>query len=153
MKLELKHLSPYLPYKLKVLDTIIGKEKVMNLGQGASTNWVGIKTILNYSDNCEGNNFVYKPILRPLSDLTKEIEHNDEKFIPIDVLNKEVSVGVKVFSHGTYITMSTSMNGFNLFSTYKQMEKLFEWHFDVFGLIEKVLAIDINSIENETKLL
>ena len=25
-------------------------------------------------------------------------------------------------------------------------EKLFEWHFDVFGLIEKWLAIDINTL-------
>jgi hypothetical protein len=28
-------------------------------------------------------------------------------------------------------------------------EKLAEWHFDVFGLIEKNLAIDINTLENE----
>ena len=27
-------------------------------------------------------------------------------------------------------------------------QKLFEWHFDVFGLIEAGLAIDINTLNN-----
>lgn len=31
--------------------------------------------------------------------------------------------------------------------TYSDMEKLFENHFDVFGLIEKGLAIDLNTIK------
>ena len=28
-----------------------------------------------------------------------------------------------------------------------QWQKLFEWHFDVFGLIDAGLAIDINTLE------
>ena len=31
-------------------------------------------------------------------------------------------------------------------TNYETIEKLFEWHFDVFGLIEKGLAIDINTL-------
>lgn len=34
------------------------------------------------------NNFC-KPILHPLSDLTKEIEHDGEKFVPMDSIKKE----------------------------------------------------------------
>ena len=34
---------------------------------------------------------------------------------------------------------------------YAAMEILFEWHFDVFGLIDKGLAIDINSLNYESK--
>lgn len=32
--------------------------------------------------------------------------------------------------------------------SYLLMQKLIEWHFDVFGLIEKGLAIDINTLKN-----
>lgn len=76
-------------------------------------------------------------ILRPLSDLTKEIEHNGEKFVPhtklggrpnltdydIDYLSKKINV-----------------------MSYGLITQLIEWHFDVFGLIEKGEAIDINTI-------
>ena len=31
-------------------------------------------------------------------------------------------------------------------------EKLFEWHFDIFGLIEKGLAIDINTLSDVNNL-
>ena len=31
---------------------------------------------------------------------------------------------------------------------YQEMCKLLEWHFDIFGLIEKGLAIDINTLND-----
>lgn len=70
-QLTLKDLCGYLPFKLKVLDTVIKKQKVMNLGQGTSSHWVGIKTILNYQN---AGKHIYKPIFRNLAtDLTREI--------------------------------------------------------------------------------
>ncbi|MGE5944104.1 MAG: hypothetical protein ACM31G_07175 [Flavobacteriales bacterium] len=101
MELELKHLAPYLPYKLNILDVITNKRKVMNLGQGASTNWVGIKTVLNYY---ESDNFIYRPILKPLPE--------------------------KDFTSRDY--------------TWNEWEFFLKNHYDIFGLIEKGFAININ---------
>lgn len=76
MELQLKHLAPYLPYQLKVelLNFPIGKNiRTLELDCGhdfhfyLQKNWV-------------------RPHLHPLSDLTKEIEVNGEKFVPLLVL-------------------------------------------------------------------
>jgi hypothetical protein len=34
---------------------------------------------------------------------------------------------------------------------HQDVQKLFEWHFDVFGLISKGLAIDINTLKNQNQ--
>lgn len=132
MKLELKHLAPYLPYGLK------GKRDGYNKGilmQG-----------LDYSENVL-TNFGYidikyfNPILRPLSDLTKEIAlENGKKIIVIntffresrDLLEKELRI--------------TNGNLIIDFLSWVIIQKLLEFHFDVFGLIKNGLAIDINTL-------
>lgn len=63
-----------------------------------------------------------KPILRPLSDLT-----NKESNLLLDKDILAVTYDIKLIRYGDVL-------------------KLLEWHFDVFGLIEKGLAIDINTI-------
>jgi len=60
-KLELKHLAPYLPYRLKVRDEQ-GYEWEMGLVTG--NHKLTIKLTIN-------KNHPLKPILRPLSDLTE----------------------------------------------------------------------------------
>ncbi len=88
-----------------------------------------------------------KPILRNLSDLTKEIEHNGEKFTPCNKLAdivtndwdiEDMECDVQIIKD--YFTMHPTD------WPYWLIQKLFEWHFDVFGLIEKQLAVDINTI-------
>ena len=77
-------------------------------------------------------NGYYKPILRPLSQLTQEIEHNGESFIPMDVL-------YELFRKTDLFYFDKT----NLFrNPYEIIEKLIEWHFDVFGLINDGLAIE-----------
>lgn len=67
MKLELKHLAAYLPYELKMYyETLLGVKR----------HW-----ILRCGTISEAIVYQNKPILRPLSDLTKEIEVNGEKFV------------------------------------------------------------------------
>jgi len=61
MKLELNHISPYLPYKLRIMNR--GEDKVMNGATGWSNHWIGIITVIRYSKNSY-------PIFRPLSDIT-----------------------------------------------------------------------------------
>lgn len=81
IKLEPRHLVGYLPYELNVIDEEIG-EKFQVAGINISNN-----VIVN-QDNIDGSIEEYginllKPTLHPFSYLTKEIEHNGEKFIPL----------------------------------------------------------------------
>jgi hypothetical protein len=77
-----------------------------------------------------------KPILRPMSDLTKEITHKGEKFVPLLALDK--------------------LNCFPISDTDKALryyDKLNEWMFDYRGLISAGLAIDVNTLpENPYEL-
>ncbi len=122
-KLELKHLAPYLPYGLKMYyDVLMGHT------------WVLDKTNLNAITDKD------KPILRPLSDLTKNIESN--KFLNSFSSN----IVHKVFKLVEY--ENSNLYEYILKKTpYGIIGKLFEHHFDVFGLIEKGLAIDINTLK------
>lgn len=86
MKLELKHWLSYLPYKVKFYDEraeIIWRLLSFDLYGGDITFYRRFsvdKTSINYLN--EDFSFI-KPILRPLSDLTKEITHNGETFVPL----------------------------------------------------------------------
>lgn len=142
-KLELKHLAPYLPYKLRL---IYGdKNIVMNTGQGSSGHWCGIKAVI----------IRYKapihpiPILHHLSDLTKEIEVDGKKFTPINYLYSMNSSKLNWDDKYQVERVSKVLlkDAISNQLPYRFMIKLFEWHFDVFGLLEKDLAIDINSIK------
>ena len=104
MELEIKHLSPYLPYDLQCIG-------------------YGRKLRLNGQMLGAVDRLIVKPILRPLSDLTEEYSnacnysHKDFKW---EIINKNISVLV--------------------------WDSLLKNHFDVFGLIDAGLAIDINTI-------
>ncbi len=170
MKLEIKHLAPYLPYGLKVQYEGIVNTKELSMYnrerkiaeynnllnefdkerptkiKGLKIGYIKITEIyLNHVKFRIGNKGLqthyntsgFKPILRPLSDLTTEIEHNGEKFVPFDKLDQHHNFSVMHFSD--IITDPTRY-------PYTIVEKLFEWHFDVFGLIENNLAIDIKTI-------
>lgn len=116
MKLELKHLAHYLPYKVKIyVDTEYGKTREP---------WeLGMHTIdiaIMYDSN--------KMILHPLSDLSKS-EYDD-------------------FKHKYSLREIEDYSNLNANSWGLECGlRLFEMHFDVFGLIEKGLAIDINTLK------
>jgi hypothetical protein len=76
-----------------------------------------------------------------LSDLTKEIEHNGEKFVPIEFLSQYPSLKLE-----DECKSIMSDNRWLNHCSYFLVSYLFEWHFDVFGLIEDGLAIDLNTI-------
>ncbi len=140
MKLELKHIAPYLPFGLKILH--FDNQRKMNAGNGSSTHWIGITaTLQRQGENC-------KPILRPLSDLTKEIEVGGERFIPIDKIDYEFGM-LYYFASGNKGLLikrrNTNIYAYSM-DYFLIQQKLFEWHFDVFGLIEQGLAIDINTL-------
>jgi len=130
---ELKHLAGYLPYGLKTL-----------------TGWNNIEEIIGFKDETYfikgGNVYAYgdiqdcKPILRPLSDLTKDIEVDGDKFEPIVELKSQCG-----------IIIARELDNLVKYKNYGDMpfwviQKLYEWHFDIHNLIENGLAIDINTL-------
>ena len=135
-KLTIEHLAPYLPYKLCIVDN--SRKKTMNASQGSSGNWISIKKVIDWQ--C-------KPILRNLFDLTKEIEMNGEKFISLDELKKVDGEYFINFEAGEiYFEDECGLSVYEVTRCNKLINKLFEWHFDIFGLINDGLAIDINTL-------
>lgn len=136
-KLTLEHLAVYLPYGLdtiyKLSDVIIypGQDDELRHKVLTSDN---IDFVLKYC----------KPLLHPLLKLTQEIEHDGERFFPSNEFFLIFGAGVNAasvinwkinFIDNILYTPYTSLS-------YDMVKKLFEWHFDVFGLIEKGLAIE-----------
>lgn len=157
-KLELKHLAPYLPYKLKVNEIskghftcdgdLVGELELTPLN---IQRFIGKKPYRVISQ---------KPILRPLSELTEENWKNEVLGYYADL-----DIDISIYNSG-----NDNKNDFGLSITYKLMGEVFtdllinrgrtketpyhffnwliENHFDVFGLIEKGLAIDINTLNS-----
>ena len=85
-----------------------------------------------------------KPILRPLSDLTKPIEHNGEKFVPIERIAYSYGYEIQIFRNK--LLKPIMCEQFNI------VLQLIKWHFDIALLIEKGEAIDVNTLtENPYK--
>ena len=132
MKLELKHLAGYLPYGLKVINIEMhengfkSKHSIKKLVLIPSNLEIGLKDVDGIKE---------KPILCPLSDLTKEIEVNGDKFVPID----------KIAIYGDENNYLIEQIKFGLVEVII-WQMLLEWHFDIYGLIEKGLAIDKNTL-------
>ena len=86
----------------------------------------------------------YKPILHPLSDLTKPIEHKGEKFVPIKEIQKRND-----FIHlmnGGFVIGFQSIYELDELPTWVT-KLLIEWHFDIADLLSKGEAINVNTLE------
>lgn len=151
-KLELKHLAPYLPYNLTCLLTEFNDDCFVI---GASEDYV-------YTDSSFDELYYteIKPILRPLSDLTREIEIDGCKFIPNNLLNERFRHSSKDLTPYQYAHYNLELEvqtenysqTLDLYDGYLIVNQLFEWHFDIFSLIDKGLAIsysDVQSTSNE----
>ncbi|WP_262246969.1 hypothetical protein [Parapedobacter soli] len=108
-KLTIEHLAPYLPYGLEMTSH----------GRMYHLNGFIIESAICVQD---------KPILRPLSQLTQEIECNGQKFVP--------SKALSMWNLEEITVQDIPHIPVNLY------ELLLKWHFDVFGLIEAGLAIE-----------
>ena len=180
MKLEIKHLTSYLPYELKgfCTDDLQGVE-IMNGLQKISDSCIEV-----ISDKEPMDLVYFKPILFPLSSLTKEITINGESFVPVKNLFELHHCGMRLeerlkcfsfnknkieyddfncaITDGVYMFGYSNYGGFQAIDTdeYKnytvinQLEllmKLFEWKFDVFELIEACLAEPVTEDFNPYK--
>lgn len=132
MKLELKHITPYLPYGLEVLRQD-GRTKF---------NVAGVENDLLIVSEKDGNKYCnlkgVKPILRPLSSMTKE---------EFAELRSKLDDGVllKLTPNGDiYIKCNDEIY---LYEVNILNDFLFSNHFDVFGLIDSGLAINRNNLK------
>jgi len=132
MKLTIKELAPYLPYGLKIIDSYNGQIHSIDKGE-----------TLDYVLQWYKGDKPHKIILRPLSDLTKEIEHNGERFVPYDRTTEGMMRG-RSYQDRIIIENRLATNTI----LYQDMIYLISLHFDVFSLIENNLAIDINTLNN-----
>jgi hypothetical protein len=133
-ELELKHILPYLPYKLKCNEkwTLISLSSLED------------HAMFDYSARFDGENKkgyiqFLKPMLRPMSDLFKDIVHNERK-VNVSILLKRSLESSSVKS-GKFLYPLTEP----LAMPYFLIQVLFEYHFDVFGLTEKGLAEPIKN--------
>lgn len=129
---ELKHITAYLPYDVKCnvmgRRNEYGEDEVFDVIGVYDMNDVFISTVRS-SDYMESDiNDVFL-LLIPLSNLDKELTHNGETFIPYKKLG---------WGNGTHVIPVISA----LKISYEETQKLLEWHFDVFELIPKKLAIE-----------
>ena len=164
-KLELKHFAPYLQYKPSVLiDGLYTREVIGFVGLYEGLVQIERKG-QDFGDYIDVRRC--KLVLRPLSDLTNEIEVNGEKFVPIRNLktggtNIEKTYTIEDWNGVSYVCCDneshelrfSAQSGFDRryngesrqIYAYDLFQKLLEWHFDIFGLIEASLAVDYNSL-------
>ena len=139
MELEIKHLAPYLPYGLNVVHIFRSKKEYHKLVKCDHSNVdiIGVGSFLQDRNTYQpminvGLNKI-KPILRPLSDLMKT-GNNDMSDLPYDFTDVQESMLMKNELHEQVCWRAVNI--------------LFRYHYDVFGLIEKGLAIDINTLNS-----
>lgn len=159
MKLELKHLAAYLPYSVNLKSN---DGRLLSVMTGIQYPYIECTLEHNIANHFSN----FSLILRPLADLTKEIEVNREKFIPIHRLKQGGTDIVDFYvengnyscydneGHETFYD-SKRMCFFNCYrgdlrefqEQYNAFQKLLEWHFDIFSLIDAGLAVDINTVK------
>lgn len=141
-KLELKHLAPYLPYDLEFI--MAGDENFRVKMKGLGNDYVLSDFEDNPEDGCVWCDFEdCKPILSPLSDLNKEIEIDGRK----TTAAKNIGQRLAKF-YGTSPVLYKEDTPIDVMEwTVFEYQEAIKLHFDVFGLVEQGLAIDINTIE------
>lgn len=130
MELEIKHLSPYLPYGLKLQYIVRDEVKKIGIMQSISHNEdeahptrISISQMYN-----EEHIWMFKPILHPLSSLTEQ-----------ELIDNVIE------THIDYL-----IDGFDVLDVpYRVFEYLVSKHYDVFKLIQQELAIDYNTLNNK----
>lgn len=88
-ELTLTDIAGYLPYGLKLLDRKHGMTTVWEWQSAACCDWNGEEKVEMISGEKYSEELVMaSPILRPMSDLTKEITHRGETFVPMVEIGK-----------------------------------------------------------------
>lgn len=135
--LELKDICGYLPYGLKYQWTNMKSVRLISMTDEVDySSQHSLSTAWEWMVHRQA-----RPILRPMSDLTEEITHRREKFVPLDVFNDRGHF-IEFDAAGLLYTVGGCMDSDWLMV----FDKLNEWMFDYRGLISAGLAIDVNTL-------
>ena len=173
MKMELKYLASYLPYGLKFMHEGV----VLQISELKSTSrwkvWANNSTKCNRAyfikNGLIGNGFILskiKPLLLPLSALTEPMEDGSvpaiklaelliEKGIKNDIaptIPFTSKIVTKPFGKMLKVTKCDEWYLMLSFDEPERVqhvifEKLIEWHFDIYGIIDAGLAIDKRTLK------
>ena len=136
MKLELKHIAPYLPYGLNLLEEFDINDDKVRILRGIELDFV-VTDLERFPFNQRLNYYEIKPILHPLSEYCGQITAGD--------IMKKLNCNIKTV-HQIWDLQSNEINIENMsVGAYNVMCKN---HIDFNNLIENNLAIDINTIKN-----
>jgi len=155
MKLEVKHLKNYLGYNLKV-------ESQFGTGD---LDYKGLKKEMTLFNLHKIDGEKWKPLLRPISHLIKPCLPNGltplfeiANDLGFDVINSDSIETINGYQNDCFFVKIEMVNGENElwyfpeypcirlknndygFPQLEVFEKLFEWNFDVYGLIDEGLA-------------
>ena len=144
MELELKHLAAYLPYRLKC--NVMGEHIDDYAEPKVPKTFEIVGLTKDYVEYLEEGSveteqcifFDCFPLLRPMSDLTKEVLIDGEKIIPIEGMFLPCGER-KVLEF--WAEENKCWRGSMV--SYLPYQNLFDMHFDIFNLIEEKLAIAI----------
>lgn len=126
------------------------------LGQHPSGNicWIDVEFVAKYGIALAG----YKPVLRPMSDLNREITHKGETFIPIECIAEMTREDGKD-SNWTHDLINWFGEYDPIWNTYELLralpewltipviDKICEWMFDYRGLIDAGLAVSVHDLK------
>jgi hypothetical protein len=133
MRLELKHLVPYLPYQLLIM-----------VHNGEANDYIEVLESLRTFTRYPLGHPKSKPILRPMSDLTQEELREAGFGSHVDYLTHELQNPANKNRLDSNGKPSWRVGK----APHEMVEYLFENKFDVFGLIDADLAIDKKEVFN-----
>ena len=148
MKLELKHLAPYLPYNLQCLldQSDFPKSlymKTFNLR--IIEPLVGIKNskFLTGGNRVDVDDWNFKPILRPVSNFG---DSDDTRKVHEFIGLRKWCEAYDVYFEAWFNDLSNT-DKLVLQAPYEIFNYFLSNHYDVFGLIKKCLAVSVHDVE------
>jgi hypothetical protein len=171
-KLELKDICGYFPYGLNICiwdEGINAINEISVIGGVHNNKYLDTTEDIGDSELWDIDIDIIKPILRPISDMSKTITHEDKEIIPIVECAKitfpncswkladKIPAAESYDNHIHWFFMYDNYDGFKFrynsgISDVRNQCKLFDYlnelKIDYRGLIVAGLAIDCNTIEN-----
>jgi len=142
MELTLENLIAYLPYNLSVFDFYDNYEADLIGINYTELDPIRISRLKRSGTNRKLDEI--KPILRDPSAIKAMISNNGECFMPLNRLNDIITLGdTDLYKIESFIDSPWTY----YFLPSWILEKLLEWKFDIFSLIENDLAIDVNTLK------
>lgn len=133
----LEYVAPYLPYGVKW--KLLGQTSLLTMsGLTYETLYIEEGAALNITPKKEFNSYL-RLILRPLPDLTKPCLEGDR--VPINELYDMFGQKLMLDEFNRLVCPITC-------EPFIIVKQLYRWHFDIYGLIEKGYAIDINTLKD-----